>query len=591
MQKIEFEKAYKVFAVNESGERAIEPFIAMGVKASYARLPFPFEDRLALQWTMATNLDDESGTFGFYGELLFGDGDSYQLDDVLARLEGKPRRFVFEVLTWDRLVDMPVAGVETIRAFAPDDAALQNFFLQDYLDDDAMDQTPSVNALWIESEDEGVRLLDLQDLLEGKTAKKSKRGFPVGTIHKWSDGFDYEKTPHGTWQRVIGQGSAHGTYNPSPPVGTHPVVIAAEKVLPVAEDGWRPVRSLDKDGNEVGVPWLPTSTILEHFAQTKDPKKMRPLPERKKLHDQIVKRMFAGKTPAPASSGPVALVTMGTPASGKSSIVKTIMGSAGAEEKDDFVRCDADLIKVQLPEYHEALQAKCKDAADIVHNESGYVNDRIFDKAVSEGYNLVFDGLGRDLDYYRKDVVGRLKKAGYHVILLMPFIPDVEENVKRAHYRGDREGRWVNEDMIRKVAPVIPKNFRKLMRDADQFAVYSVHGNSPSLVFGGGGGSDEQDVTYDDETYKKFLSMSESVALLLMKLIAESKNGSYAAPPKPPAISYDETIGLWLQEMKQTAEVLEQLPAKYKPTMGVSWPVGEPTARTSGRAPEEMLEK
>ncbi len=582
MENVKLSRAYRVVKITPDGE-VVLPFVSVGPLMSLEKLPPPFDDSLGERWTLATNR--EEGDYSFFGSLTASDGDVFEFEDLIGSLAGESSRIRLETLTWERMAAIPVDGVQELKAAAPTDDLLQNFFIQNYLDDpDAYAAGSGTLPL-----PEGVvpALISLHALLEGTKlpSKVKKTGFPVGTIHKWSDGFSYEKKPDGRWRRLPGQtGADRG--GEEPPTGSAPEGFDPSSVIPDAE-GW-----VNK------VPWIPENT-RDHYFVSKDGAPPKPKAARKKLHDQIVARFLAGKTPAPADKSPTALVTIGSPSTGKSTIVAQLIASdpAGmsktfgseAVAHDDFVRCDPDLIKAELPEFNEAVQAKAKNAASAVHVESGYINDRLFETAIANRNSLVFDGLGQDPEFYEKEVIGRLKAAGYFVILITPFVPDVETVISRATDRGRRTGRWVNESLIRSLHPVIPKYFRRLMGQVHQYAIYDTNGGPGEvapMIAHRDNTSDATEPSIDNnDLYNKFLSFSEAVAALLRKL-AEAAHVKVVAPPLPLMISAEEAFEFYARQIELTNRVLAALPPKFKPDQGMKWPVSEPTAGTIGQ-PEE----
>lgn len=215
-------------------------------------------------------------------------------------------------------------------------------------------------------------------------------------------------------------------------------------------------------------------------------------PERKALHEKIIDKFTKGIDPVPENQKPVALIMMGGSGSGKSTLDK------GINEKD-FVHVDADAVKGEIPEYQEAVAASAKDAAFMVHEESGTLAKQIREHAISSRKNLLLDGTGKNLKDYT-DTVTRLRNMGYEVTVMMPDI-DVETAVKRVRSRAERTGRLVPEAVVRDIYAKVPKNFEPIARLANNFALFDNRGKQPRLVWSRKG---DQETIHDEAFVSNF---------------------------------------------------------------------------------------
>lgn len=195
-------------------------------------------------------------------------------------------------------------------------------------------------------------------------------------------------------------------------------------------------------------------------------------PERAALHEQIISKALDG---VPVAKGqPQAVVMMGGTASGKTTFSK-------AFDNGELVRVDADAVKKQLPEFAQALAASAKDAAYMVHEESSYLSKRIRDLAMEQGKNILFDGTGANATNY-SNMIDRLHAKGYNVILVMSDLP-VEQAVERAAGRAERSGRFVPEQVIRKIYASLRPNFVTLSSKADSFQLWDNSGKTPRIIW------------------------------------------------------------------------------------------------------------
>ena len=186
-------------------------------------------------------------------------------------------------------------------------------------------------------------------------------------------------------------------------------------------------------------------------------------PGRSQYREQLIQEALAKGTTVGKGTGgrKVAILMMGGPASGKSSLLAKVMA-----DTTGYVKVDPDEVKDRLPEFALAVANSDKLAAARAHEESSTaIADVIKERAIAGGYNVMFDGTGKNGQKY-VSMVKRLKERGYEVRVIMPHI-SVEEGVKAAEKRAHRSGRFVPTDFIRQAYQVIPHNFEQVARLAD----------------------------------------------------------------------------------------------------------------------------
>jgi len=211
---------------------------------------------------------------------------------------------------------------------------------------------------------------------------------------------------------------------------------------------------------------------------------------RAKLHEEIIAKHFDHVPSVPRNKKPVAFVTMGGPASGKTSGL-AILGIAG---RSDFVHVDPDTVKTGdkhlgttgLPEFHEGAslgfsaggeRVSSKSAASVVHDESSYIADRLRDKAIEARKNVVVDGTGKNAEKHIA-LIRRLKDEGYHVHLIMPH--QTAQNAKRLNkIRSAKQGRHVPEDIVDEAYSKIPHNFHRIAAEADEAVLFNARDGFP----------------------------------------------------------------------------------------------------------------
>lgn len=225
---------------------------------------------------------------------------------------------------------------------------------------------------------------------------------------------------------------------------------------------------------------LPEQTWQAHWEKGDDGKPLhpdvgRPTPERvAEVHNKVYKKAFENAKPTPEGAKRRAILTMGAPASGKSSVVGDMVNA-------DWVKVDPDWVKEQLPEYKTALAASAKDAAKMAHEESSYVAKQIRDRALAEGYPVMIDGTGRNPDTY-SNLIDKLHKNGYEVTLVMADL-DEETGHARMEKRAEATGRYVPPRFVTDAYRNIPGNFEKFAHKADSFKLVDTRGVVPKVVW------------------------------------------------------------------------------------------------------------
>ena len=146
-----------------------------------------------------------------------------------------------------------------------------------------------------------------------------------------------------------------------------------------------------------------------------------------------------------------AVIIMGPPASGKSSIANPIARSLGASI------VDADEAKKILPEFNNGI------GASAVHEESSVLSDLVFSDLMEQGDNLVVPKVGADPDKI-KDVIKRLKDNGYEVDLV-DMVVNADEAFRRMIARFIATGRLIDPKYIEKVGNLPTETYNILRKE------------------------------------------------------------------------------------------------------------------------------
>jgi predicted ABC-type ATPase len=273
-------------------------------------------------------------------------------------------------------------------------------------------------------------------------------------------------------------------------------------------------QTLDSEGRpriQAGRTWidhaqgLPKETWRAHWekganAKALDPSAGKPRPERvEKVHKGIIERAFEKAEKTHEGKQRVAILTMGAPASGKSSVVGDLVD-------ETWVRVDPDSVKEQLPEYKDAIKASAKDAALMSHEESSYVSKQIRDKAIAEGYPVMVDGTGRNPASY-ESLIDKFHANGYQVRLIMADL-DEETGLARMKARAEDVGRYVPESFVKDSYRNIPGNFEGIAKKADAFALFDTRGAIAEKVWSKG--FDGTETVHNENRVAEFKARAES---------------------------------------------------------------------------------
>ncbi|MBR30684.1 MAG: hypothetical protein CMN77_05185 [Spirochaetaceae bacterium] len=247
-----------------------------------------------------------------------------------------------------------------------------------------------------------------------------------------------------------------------------------------------------------GIPeGMPSETWEEHFTGHPD-EGGEPKESREFLHNLIKQRFLEGKPTVPSGEKPVAIMMMGGPASGKSTMVK----SAGLGSMEDFVVADADAVKNLIPEYRVGVNNRLKKAAEMAHEESSYLVKQIREEAINARKNLVIDGTGSKTASYEKNIQ-KLRDQGYEIKLMMADTP-MDVALDRAKQRARKTGRYVPDGVLKGAYAGIPSGFQKIAEMVDSAAIYDTNvklGEPSRLVYTK---TNASETIHDSEHYSKF---------------------------------------------------------------------------------------
>jgi predicted ABC-type ATPase len=393
-------------------------------------------------------------------------------------------KYRFEPITMDNLEAEKddISEYDRMVRTIGNDADLNEFFREDWLRED---WTP--NSQEIHTTESLVIALAAKELVEIEAA-------PMGDIRHWKSKGWMQKTRKG-WVRVDGP-------KDSAIAVTGTVLVVGDKSFQKKQDGsWSKV-DVGSRGEMPGR-WkdasegLPENSRDAHWDESKKTYSL----SRKALHNDIRDSILDRVRPVDRSvSRPQAVITMGIPASGKSKAVGDMIDTS------NHAHIDPDNIREQLPEFKAAVEQRAKDGGSIVKDETDNIADEVLTEAVGRDVNILLEGVVSDPDWYENDLIPHLKNSGYDVAIMMVHEPNVDAAIERADLRGRKKGRFVPERHIRDAQPRIPKNFKRLSKLLDSFAVYTT-GKPPRKMWTKENG---RETVHDTEAFEEFQKLMEA---------------------------------------------------------------------------------
>jgi adenylate kinase family enzyme len=160
----------------------------------------------------------------------------------------------------------------------------------------------------------------------------------------------------------------------------------------------------------------------------------------------------------------VAVIVLGPPGAGKSSAIAEPM-----RDRIGALLIDSDDAKKELPEYAGGLGAMA------VHEESALIANRVLDRAIDAGDNIVLPRVGSTLGSIQ--MIGTdLVESGYTVHVIRLDLP-VEETVQRVIQRFREENRFVDPDYVVNTVGENPRRVYNELRKEGAYASYSEYSN------------------------------------------------------------------------------------------------------------------
>ena len=194
------------------------------------------------------------------------------------------------------------------------------------------------------------------------------------------------------------------------------------------------------------------------------------------MENDIIDMMSEDAPKVPLTKKAEAVLTMGGPGAGKSTILDEVVPG-----RKHYVVVNPDDVKEALPAYQRGLQSGNKDIANQVHKQSKTVATNLATKAMAQRQNVIYDATGANTSDYTTMIAG-LKKQNYTIKLVMVHVT-ADEGLRRVTDRAVGTGRHVPEKIVRAVYPQIGPNFVKLAPTVDHALLYENMSKKPKLLW------------------------------------------------------------------------------------------------------------
>ncbi len=192
----------------------------------------------------------------------------------------------------------------------------------------------------------------------------------------------------------------------------------------------------------------------------------------------IAETMLRGVPQVAPRKTPKAIVMLGLPGSGKSSVIARV-----APDLENYVVADPDAAKEGLPEYQAGRKANNRGIAGKVHEESKEITQHAIDQAASTRRNLIYDTTGTGVD---TRMIPGLRRAGYEVKVVYVHVPFATAQA-RVKKRADETGRDVPNEVLNTVRQMLGGSLNMLARQANTVDIYDNSGQQPDLSWTGKG--------------------------------------------------------------------------------------------------------
>lgn len=222
---------------------------------------------------------------------------------------------------------------------------------------------------------------------------------------------------------------------------------------------------------------------------------------RYRLHNQIIRDMFANKTPYKQGEQKIALFTGGGSASGKGNFSKDI--DKYYSKNDDPVKIDSDELKNKLlqADIDNGVYSKGKVDPSFYHEESTILAKRLYEIAVQNNYPVLFDGTSTNVGAV--DFRAAMAKSHGYKTEMCFMVAEPKTILQSSLDRYAKEGRVVPLGFMMNTHKSAQTTVPQLFGKVDEMRVYHrSDSNKISLIATGGQG--KTTTITDDRMWNNF---------------------------------------------------------------------------------------
>jgi len=176
----------------------------------------------------------------------------------------------------------------------------------------------------------------------------------------------------------------------------------------------------------------------------------------------------------------------GTPASGKSFLAeKIIKENFGKEIYDNLIKVNIDEIVESNSEYKEEIKkcigkekmtsedmANCNNIYDkyrkITNAEK--ISSELFNNAISSNQNIIAETTSGQ--WFVDEGFKYAKEKGYYIVIIFPYVDNIDELYKRSLNRGKITGRFINREVIENIKKKVDENIVNVINNANKMYIY-----------------------------------------------------------------------------------------------------------------------
>lgn len=220
--------------------------------------------------------------------------------------------------------------------------------------------------------------------------------------------------------------------------------------------------------------------------------------DREQLIDGIINNYFDEYRGKNNEKQSIAIFIGGGSGSGKSTLRKKLVDSG---ELPNCLVIDSDILKKIIPEYSALSEEVPEMAASIVHEESSVMASKLFEKALEEKINFIFDATMKNTGKY-EDFFSKLKSNGFQIELIITTV-SIEtaksRNRQRFEYlkKSGQPARLVPDNIVEGSHEKVVESFEKLKDLADNWIIIDTEDTIKIVAVKG--------KICDEQLYQKFI--------------------------------------------------------------------------------------